>query len=104
MSGLIESLKLGATQANSGDYSTAILTYLDALRMDEDNATAWFCLGVLYSKTGSLKDAVEAFEKCDEKYPDHPPTLANLAYLLVESEPDRAQWFCEKSTSASRRR
>ena len=97
MSGLIESLKLGATQANSGDYSTAILTYLDALRMDEDNATAWFCLGVLYSKTGSLKDAVEAFEKCDEKYPDHPPTLANLAYLLVESEPDRASGFAKRA-------
>ena len=61
MSGLIETLKLGATLTNSGDYSTAILTYLDALRMDENNATAWFCLGVLYSKTGSSKDAVEAF-------------------------------------------
>ena len=97
MSGLIESLKLGATQTNSGDYSTAILTYLDALRMDEDNATAWYCLGVLYSKTGSLKDAVEAFEKCDEKYPDHPPTLANLAYLLVESEPDRASGFAKRA-------
>ena len=97
MSGLIETLKLGATLTNSGDYSTAILTYLDALRMDENNATAWFCLGVLYSKTGSFKDAVEAFEKCDEKYPDHPPTLANLAYLLEESEPERASNFAKRA-------
>ena len=97
MSGLIESLKLGATLTNSGDYSTAILTYLDALRMDENNATAWFCLGVLYSKTGSSKEAVEAFEKCDEKYPDHPPTLANLAYLLEESEPERASNFAKRA-------
>ena len=97
MSGLIESLKLGATLTKSGDYSTAILTYLDALRMDENNATAWFCLGVLYSKTGSLKDAIEAFEKCDEKYPDHPPTLANLAYLLEESEPERASNFAKRA-------
>ena len=97
MSGLIESLKLGATLTNSGDYSTAIITYLDALRMDENNATAWFCLGVLYSKTGSSKDAVEAFEKCDEKYPDHPPTLANLAYLLEESEPERASNFAKRA-------
>ena len=97
MSGLIETLKLGATLTNSGDYSTAILTYLDALRMDENNATAWFCLGVLYSKTGSSKDAVEAFEKCDEKYPDHPPTLANLAYLLEESEPERASDFAKRA-------
>ena len=97
MSGLIETLKLGATLTYSGDYSTAILTYLDALRMDENNATAWFCLGVLYSKTGSSKDAVEAFEKCDEKYPDHPPTLANLAYLLEESEPESASNFAKRA-------
>ena len=97
MSGLIESMKLGATLTNKGDYSTAILRYLDALEIDKDNATAWFCLGVLYSKTGSLKEAVEAFEKCDEKYPDHPPTLANLAYLLVENEPERASDFAKRA-------
>ena len=97
MSGLIESLKLGATQTNSGDYSSAIRTYLDALKIDEENATAWFCLGVLYSKTGSLKDAVEAFENSDKKYPDHPPTLANLAYLLEESEPERASNFAKRA-------
>ena len=97
MSGLIESLKLGATQTNSGDYSSAIRTYLDALKIDENNATAWFCLGVLYSKTGLLKDAVEAFKNCDEKYPDHPPTLANLAYLLEESEPERASDFAKRA-------
>ena len=85
MSELIEALNLGSTLTNNGDYSAAIRTYLDALVMDENNATAWFCLGVLYSKTGSLKEAVEAFEKCDEIFPDHPPTLANLAYLLVLS-------------------
>ena len=97
MGGLIESLKMGATQTNSGEFSKAILTYLDALKMDENNATAWFCLGVLYSKTGSVKDAVEAFMKCDENYPDHPPTLANLAYLLVESEPERASDFAKRA-------
>ena len=97
MSGLIDALKLGATLTNSGDYPKAIQTYLDAIRMDQNNATAWFCLGVLYCKTGSLKDAVEAFEKCDEKYPDYPPTLANLAYLLVETEPDRASDFAKRA-------
>ena len=97
MSGLIESLKIGATQTNSGEFSKAIQTYLDTLKMDENNATAWFCLGVLYSKTGSVKDAVEAFMKCDENYPDHPPTLANLAYLLVESEPERASDFAKRA-------
>tara|TARA_Y100000748_G_scaffold89181_1_gene74077 strand:+ start:294 stop:1487 length:1194 start_codon:yes stop_codon:yes gene_type:complete len=97
MSGLIEALNLGATLTNSGDYSKAIKTYLNVLSMDENNATAWFCLGVLYSKIGSLKEAVDAFEKCDERSPDHPPTLANLAYLLVESEPERASEFAKRA-------
>ena len=97
MSGLIEALNLGATLTNSGDYSKAIRTYLNVLDIDENNATAWFCLGVLYSKTGSLKEAVDAFENCDERSPDHPPTLANLAYLLVESEPERASEFAKRA-------
>ena len=97
MSGLIEALNLGATLTNSGDYSKAIRTYLNVLSIDENNATAWFCLGVLYSKTGSLKEAVDAFENCDESSPDHPPTLANLAYLLVESEPERASEFAKRA-------
>ena len=97
MSELIEALNLGATLTNNGDYSAAIRTYHDALIVDENNATAWFCLGVLYSKTGSLKEAVEAFEKCDEIFPDHPPTLANLAYLLVESDPERSSDFAKRA-------
>tara|TARA_Y100000768_G_scaffold97782_1_gene71289 strand:- start:2690 stop:3883 length:1194 start_codon:yes stop_codon:yes gene_type:complete len=97
MSELIEALNLGATLTNIGDYSKAIKTYLNVLSMDENNATAWFCLGVLYSKIGSLKEAVDAFEKCDERSPDHPPTLANLAYLLVESEPERASEFAKRA-------
>ena len=97
MSGLIEALNLGATLTNSGNYPKAIRTYLNVLNIDENNATAWFCLGVLYSKTGSLKEAVDAFENCDERSPDHPPTLANLAYLLVESEPERASEFAKRA-------
>ena len=90
MSVLIDTLNLGASQTNSGDYSAAIETYLGAIEIDDRSATAWFCLGVLYSKTGSKIDAVEAFERSDAICPDHPPTLANLAYLLAESEPERA--------------
>ena len=90
MSVLIDTLNLGASQTNSRDYSAAIETYLGAVEIDDRSATAWFCLGVLYSKTGSKIDAVEAFERSDAICPDHPPTLANLAYLLAESEPERA--------------
>ena len=59
MSGLIEALNLGATLTNSGDYSKAIRTYLNVLTIDENNATAWFCLGVLYSCLLYTSDAAD---------------------------------------------
>ena len=71
MSVLIDTLNLGASQTNNGDYSAAIETYLGAIEIDDRSATAWFCLGVLH-KTGSKIDAVEAFERSDAICPDHP--------------------------------
>tara|TARA_Y100001978_G_scaffold188207_1_gene189427 strand:+ start:759 stop:1955 length:1197 start_codon:yes stop_codon:yes gene_type:complete len=97
MSGLVDILEQGASLTNSGDYSAAIRTYLGALDMDENNATVWFCLGVLYCQTGSLEEGIQAFERSDEIYPNHPPTLANLAHILVESEPGRARNYAKRA-------
>ena len=97
MSGLVDILEQGAYLTKSGNYSAAIRRYLGALDIDENNATAWFCLGVLYCKTGSLEEGIQAFERCDEIYPNHPPTLANLAHILVESEPGRARNYAKRA-------
>ena len=76
-----------ANLARSGNDSEAIDSYLSVLEIDSENATAWYCLGVLYARTNNLEKAVRAFEKSDMIMPNHPPTVANLAYLLAESDP-----------------
>ena len=97
MSDLSDALQRGTSLTEAGDFPGAIETYLVAISLDNKNATAWYCLGVLYSKTGALKDAVEAFSKSDEIFPEHPPTLANLAYLLAKEQPQKAGEYAKKA-------
>jgi len=68
--------------SNNGDIEGAIRKHHSVIEVDPDNATSWYCLGVLYFSVGSHEKSVEAFEKSNRLYPNHPPTLANLAYLL----------------------
>ena len=82
-----ESMDDAANLARSGNDSEAIDSYLSVLEINSENATAWYCLGVLYARTNNLEKAVRAFEKSDMIMPNHPPTVANLAYLLAESDP-----------------
>ena len=86
-----------AKLAKSGNDDAAITSYLSVLEFDADNATAWYCLGVLYARTNSLDKAVEAFEKSDQIFPNHPPTVANLAYLLVDSDPLAASIYAKSA-------
>ena len=56
-----ESMEVAATLARSGNDTGAIEAYLSILEIDAENATAWYCLGVLYTRVNSLDKAVEAF-------------------------------------------
>jgi len=78
---------------NNGDFVDAISKYRSVIDIDPENATSWYCLGVLYHRTGSNEKSVEAFEKSDRIYPNHPPTLANLAYLLEKKDPGSASEY-----------
>ena len=73
--------------ANSGKTAKAIEMYTRAISIDPESATAWYCLGVLYSRADSLGEAVAAFEKSDNLFPNHGPTLANLAILVEHDDP-----------------
>ena len=44
-----------------------------------------------------MDKAVEAFEKSDQIFPNHPPTVANLAYLLVDSDPLAASIYAKSA-------
>ena len=90
-------MDLAAELAGSGNDAGAIDAYNSALDIDPENATAWYCLGVIYSRVNSLDDAVKAFEKSNMILPNHPPTLANLAYLLSESNPSIASQYARSA-------
>ena len=78
---------------SNGDFEDAISKYRSVIDIDPENATSWYCLGVLYHRIGSNAKSVEAFEKSDRIYPNHPPTLANLAYLLEKKDPGSASEY-----------
>ena len=86
-----------AKLAKLGNDAEAMDCYLSVLEIDTDNATAWYCLGVLYARNNSLDKAVDAFEKSDQIFPNHPPTVANLAYLLVDSDPLAASIYAKSA-------
>ena len=86
-----------AKLAKLGYDAEAMDCYLSVLEIDADNATAWYCLGVLYARNNSLDKAVDAFEKSDQIFPNHPPTVANLAYLLVDSDPLAASIYAKSA-------
>ena len=92
-----ESMEVAATLARSGNDTGAIEAYLSILEIDAENATAWYCLGVLYTRVNSLDKAVEAFEKSDMIMPNHPATVANLAYLLAERDPLAASKYARSA-------
>ena len=83
---LDEVMEIADSHANSGNDAEAIQAYMEALEIDPENATAWYCLGVLYSRTNSLDKAVESFQKSNKIFPNHPPTLANIAHLISERD------------------
>ena len=94
---LVEILQEASALSKSGDDSSAIASYLSAVKIDSENATAWYCLGVIYARTGSINEAIEAFERSDNISPNHPPTMANLAYLLAEKDPIAASEYASSA-------
>ena len=88
-----EMLQLALEKANSNQISESIASYQKVISLDPQNATALFCLGVLYAQIGYLEDAIKSFEKSHKSYPNHGPTLANLATLLEKQDPVKASEY-----------
>ena len=78
-----EALSEARKIAEEGPPSTAIDRYRSILETSPESATAWYCLGVLYSQTGDSGLAIEAFENSDRLFPNHGATISNLAFLLL---------------------
>tara|TARA_B100001123_G_scaffold130106_1_gene151142 strand:+ start:21671 stop:22849 length:1179 start_codon:yes stop_codon:yes gene_type:complete len=90
---IAEIMDEASVMANSGNTAEAIDMYMTAISLDPENATAWYCLGVLHSRIDSHMEAVDSFENSDNFYPNHGPTLANLAVLLENDDPAKASEY-----------
>ena len=88
-----EMLHAALEKANSNQISESIASYQKVISLDPQNATALFCLGVLYAQIGYSEDAIISFEKSHKSYPNHGPTLANLATLLENQDPVKASEY-----------
>ena len=68
--------------SDNGETDDAIDSFNDILDIDNDNITAWYYIGMLYKNKGMIKEAVEALENVDKRYPNHSPTITNFSALL----------------------
>jgi|TARA_B110000967_G_scaffold197101_1_gene228433 tetratricopeptide (TPR) repeat protein len=68
----------------SNNFIETLRIYDLILKHDSDNITALYSKGVTYSKMGESEKAVISFKQVNKLYPNHPPTVANLAVLLEE--------------------
>ena len=91
--GVASKLLQARSLADRGEEITAIEAYKEVVVIDPENATAWYCLGVLYSGRGLTHRAIEALENVDRQFPNHGPTLSNLAILLENEDPPRASEY-----------
>ena len=91
--GVASKLLQARSFADSGEEIAAIEAYEEVVASDSENATAWYCLGVLYSGRGLTHRAIEALENADQQFPNHGPTMSNLAILLENEDPSRASEY-----------
>ena len=104
-----ENLDRAKSLAENGDYEGAIDAYLSIVESDVNNATAWYCLGVIYYNNEQLELSLEAFQNSNEIFPNHEPTKANLNAIMeilsdnqsdpeemeVDSQSDDDRFFIE---------
>jgi tetratricopeptide (TPR) repeat protein len=91
--GVVSKLLQARSFADRGEEIAAIDAYEEVVASDPENATAWYCLGVLYSGQGLTHRAIEALEIVNQQFPNHGPTLSNLAILLENENPPRASEY-----------
>jgi len=68
----------------SNNFIETLRIYDLILKHDSDNITALYSKGVTYSKMGESEQAIISFKQVNKIYPNHPPTVANLAVLLED--------------------
>ncbi len=73
-----------------GKYKKSLNIYNNIIDIDENNVNALYCIGVIKAHQKENNVAIEFFERVNNIMPNHPPTVANLSYLLEKERPIEA--------------
>tara|TARA_B100001250_G_scaffold73965_1_gene60423 strand:+ start:1872 stop:3107 length:1236 start_codon:yes stop_codon:yes gene_type:complete len=80
---------------NMGEYTDSLNIYNSIIEIEEENVNALYSIGVIKAHQQEIDDAIKFFEKVNHIMPNHPPTVANLSYLLKEREPVEAAEYAK---------
>jgi len=78
-------LKRGQAQMAKKDYARAILEFRGAIQAMPKEAEPYYQLGLAFSQSGNLSDAVASFRKATELNPKHTGAQLKLAELMAAS-------------------
>ena len=73
-----------------GKYKKSLNIYNNIIDIDENNVNALYSIGVIKAHQKENNVAIEFFERVNNIMPNHPPTVANLSYLLEKERPIEA--------------
>lgn len=97
-SSLIAQKTTQAYLANN-DAKGAILFLKEGVKKYPDNAQLHFYLAGLLLDSGDIQDAIDAYEKSLNLYPDNAIALNNLAWLIKDNDTERAKRLAEKAVA-----
>ncbi|HZV82434.1 MAG TPA: tetratricopeptide repeat protein, partial [Geobacteraceae bacterium] len=84
--------KLGLVYEFQKNYESAATSYLEAIRLKEDNAKALNAMGRVKMKTGHIKEAKEYLEKAKAADPNLEETTLLLSNIRDELAPDPSKY------------
>ena len=89
-SNIIDMIQEAKDFYEDGEYRKSLNIYNDIIDIDEENVNALYSIGVIKSHQKENNVAIEFFQKVNHIMPNHPPTVANLSYLLEKERPKEA--------------
>ena len=89
-SNIMDMIKEARNLYEDGKYKKSLNIYNNIIDIDENNVNALYSIGVIKAHQKENNVAIEFFEKVNNIMPNHPPTVANLSYLLEKERPIEA--------------
>ncbi len=81
-------------------YNDALERVLITISEEPENPQLWYIKGVICANLNNKEDAILSFKEVDQLYPNHGPTLSNLAVLLEDSSVNEAKNYATMASVA----